>query len=989
MAKRSIFKTLLYLGLGFFILLLAVAVSVPLWFKADRFRPMIEKQLSDKLHRPVKLGELGLRVLPMPTLTVASVDIADDPEFGPQPLFSSKSAGIRVHLMPLLKKQVLIDSVSLSDGVLNLKRDKNNKLNLTRLTDALNEAAPAGTAPAAAGGGWTVAVEIASLQLRHFIINHEEAGRTPVSVPVELSLSGFGQRSTSMALKVQQTEISFSGRLDGKGLKGDFSAKPLQFQDLQPLLRIAGTELPAGLTSKGSLSVKGSADLQYDHLDTAVIEGSAEMKEGEVGLDSFTAPLTAVNFTADVKRDLIDVKGLSLKFLQSQLGGDVKVKNWLTRPEISFNLKSDRLEIGEIAAHLKSAAPARQTAAITATSATKAAGNDSPLTAAGSLEVAQGGYNDIRFTQLKGRVEPVTLAGTAGGDDVYSGNFSLGAGQIQDAPGADPLLSFKQAALRLQFWPLSANNISIEEISLDDAVLNLRRDAKQRLNLSVWLDRQGGEKSGGKSAAASSGPGVKIKLAKVNRMMLRAFLSATPVELPMTLTLSRFGEPGTELDGTLGASKLHFNGQIDSDRLQGVFRLDPLVMADIATVLKLADTALPSALSGGTLTAGGSLDVPFANPDNAQYKLNADLRGGTIALEMLTAPLTGVSLSATLTRDAINLSQMSFGLLKTHLDGQAAVLDWRREPALSFSLNADQLEIGDLIKLVKSGPSAGGSSGGASGSSHFTANGNLSVANGGFGVFRFSDFHSQLQITPGLVHLNSIRAQFFSGTLTADAKVMTQTGRFSFGSQLNGLDLASFMKAVAGSPLMTGTADAAANGEGPLASWETFTGYAKLNAHNGQISHFDLIDKINKAFSLTGLSQVGDKDLHYDSLTSDLKFGGGGAHTDNILLTSPITQVNGSGDIKFTNRMDIRGTSHITQSRSAEMVHKIAELGNILDKENRLMIPFTASGPADNPSVNVDAGALLAQAGKAAVKKQAGDFLGGLLGGGKKKKSAP
>ena len=287
MAKRSFFKTLLLIGLGFFVLLLAVAVSVPFWFKADRFRPAIEKQLTDKLHRPVKLGELGLRILPMPTLTVASVEIADDPALGTGPLFTSKTAGIRIHFMPLLRKHILIDSVSLADGVLNLRRDQSKKLNLSSLTRALNESKPAAAsasaAPAAAATapGWTVAVEIATLRLNNFIVNYQEAGQPPVAVPLDLNLSGFGQRSTSMDLKVQQTQINFNGHLDGKGLKGDFFAKPLQFQDLQPLLRIAGTELPAGLTAKGALSVKGSADLQYDHLDTAVIEGSAEMKDGD------------------------------------------------------------------------------------------------------------------------------------------------------------------------------------------------------------------------------------------------------------------------------------------------------------------------------------------------------------------------------------------------------------------------------------------------------------------------------------------------------------------------------------------------------------------------------------------------------------------------------------------------------------------------------------------------------------------------------------
>ncbi len=265
----------------------------------------------------------------------------------------------------------------------------------------------------------------------------------------------------------------------------------------------------------------------------------------------------------------------------------------------------------------------------------------------------------------------------------------------------------------------------------------------------------------------------------------------------------------------------------------------------------------------------------------------------------------------------------------------------------------------------------------------FTADGDLTIPEGHLGGFTFTDFRSKVVVTPELAHFNEIAAKAYSGSFTADAKVMIPAGRFSFGAKLSHLDLAAFMKGVSGSPTVTGTAEVSANGEGPLTNWKALTGYAKFNARDGAINKFDLLEKINKSFSAAGMSQVREKDLQYSTMSGDLRFGGGGAHTANLRAMTPMMAVTGAGDIMFSNRLNIRGDAHLSQSRSAEVVHKVNELKYSLDAENRLLIPYTATGAADNPTVSVDNSALLKSAGKAVVKQKAADYLGGLLGGKK------
>jgi AsmA protein len=83
------------------LVVVAAIASIPLFVKANTFRPVIEKQLSAALGRSVKLGDL--RLPPFSGRLVAEdVSVADDPNFSVSPFLTAKEIRIAVLLRPLI-----------------------------------------------------------------------------------------------------------------------------------------------------------------------------------------------------------------------------------------------------------------------------------------------------------------------------------------------------------------------------------------------------------------------------------------------------------------------------------------------------------------------------------------------------------------------------------------------------------------------------------------------------------------------------------------------------------------------------------------------------------------------------------------------------------------------------------------------------------------------------------------------------------------------
>ena len=123
------------LGIAIAVLLVvvvAVLAIAPKMLNVNHYHDQIQSQLSAKLGRPVTLGAMSLSLLP-PKFTVENAAIFEDKNFGSGTFAQMQSMAVRVKLLPLLHKDVEIQSLTLEHPQVELVRDEQGVWNFSSL----------------------------------------------------------------------------------------------------------------------------------------------------------------------------------------------------------------------------------------------------------------------------------------------------------------------------------------------------------------------------------------------------------------------------------------------------------------------------------------------------------------------------------------------------------------------------------------------------------------------------------------------------------------------------------------------------------------------------------------------------------------------------------------------------------------------------------------------------------------------------------------
>ena len=131
------------------VVVVLVLAVVPLFLDVNRYHDRIQSELQQRLGRPVTLGNIKASFLP-PSLKVQDVNIGEDPRFGPGPFARAQQLNIRVALLPLLRKDLEIQSLTLLNPDVELIRTKKGEWNYSTLGNAppSNPTVPPAKAPA-------------------------------------------------------------------------------------------------------------------------------------------------------------------------------------------------------------------------------------------------------------------------------------------------------------------------------------------------------------------------------------------------------------------------------------------------------------------------------------------------------------------------------------------------------------------------------------------------------------------------------------------------------------------------------------------------------------------------------------------------------------------------------------------------------------------------------------------------------------------------
>ena len=124
----------LLIGVGLLAgLAVAAIVALPWLLDTPAVQAQVAQAVSHALGRPVRFASLSVSALPVPTVRLKDLRVAEDPAFGTDPFVTVGEGRVRVRLWPLLSGRVELADLTLMGPRIALVKDAAGRLNIASL----------------------------------------------------------------------------------------------------------------------------------------------------------------------------------------------------------------------------------------------------------------------------------------------------------------------------------------------------------------------------------------------------------------------------------------------------------------------------------------------------------------------------------------------------------------------------------------------------------------------------------------------------------------------------------------------------------------------------------------------------------------------------------------------------------------------------------------------------------------------------------------
>jgi AsmA protein len=374
-------KWLLWIGGGLVLLVIVAVAIVAATFDPNQYKPQIVDLVKDRTGRTLTMdGKIGLTFFPRIGAEVEKVSLSEPK--GTKTFARIDEARVALALLPLLRKQVIVDQVTLSGLAVDLVRYKDGR---TNFDDLLGEKKPEKPAPKPeAPAGAPLAIDIGGVSLRNANVGwRDESDGTDVrlsNVNLKTGRIASGVPGTlELAAKIEgrQPQVALQVNLDtGYRMNFETQAAALSSLDLKAVGDVPGL---AGLDAR----LKGDT-VDYDpkagRIDLAGIDLAAKSKDGldaklaipklqlapdraESKAITGAVKLAKPGQTIDAKLALsaLEAKGKQIQFSRFDVDleakqGDLAVQGKLGTP-VTLNLDAKQVQLPGIAGDLAVSGP--------------------------------------------------------------------------------------------------------------------------------------------------------------------------------------------------------------------------------------------------------------------------------------------------------------------------------------------------------------------------------------------------------------------------------------------------------------------------------------------------------------------------------------------------------------------------------------------------------------------------------------------------------
>src|SRR6266478_5713468 len=129
-----------------FVLVIVLALVVPPFVNANLFKARLAQSVSRALGRSVTMGDVNIKLLPLPGFQIQNFVIMDDPAFSAEPMLRAESVTARLRLTSLWRGRLEIARLSFAYPSLNLARNADGHWNIEALLAHASQVPAAPTA---------------------------------------------------------------------------------------------------------------------------------------------------------------------------------------------------------------------------------------------------------------------------------------------------------------------------------------------------------------------------------------------------------------------------------------------------------------------------------------------------------------------------------------------------------------------------------------------------------------------------------------------------------------------------------------------------------------------------------------------------------------------------------------------------------------------------------------------------------------------------
>lgn len=924
---------------GIVVLALLIAAYFAATFNPNDYKDDIIKLVKEKKERTLHIdGDIKLSFWPKIGANLGKLSLSEhqsDTEFA-----SVNSVKVALAVLPLLKKQLVVDTVYVDGAKANIIKYKDGSTNFDDLLSKEEDESE------------TIKFDIDGVNVTNSELKYsDEASGAEYSVSKFNMQSGHIALSEPIDLKTDFTLTANQPAIAGNvTLKGSFLADPdakhFQVKGLDSHITgdmLGGTDM--------DIKATGNVDAKTEQLEFLVDELQL------VASGKFDGSTQSVNLSApaiNIAKDTVNSKKITISFSQEKADGNLKANMVLADMQGSPKALQSSGITGDL-----SMVQGKRT--VTGTFASPFSGN----------------INDLIFDipKLVGKLEVKDPSLPNGS---MSGSFNLGA----HADIKKELVS-SQFDLNIAETKL-AGNVNVVNFKTPNIKFNLNAD---KLDLNKLLPKPSQTKAGS-TVKTSSKP---ADLSALKNLLLDGKLNID------SIIYEKYRVSGLNVGIKADGRTLSLNGlnvKVDNSRIKGslgisqfdkplyTFNLD-VDQVDVDQYVT-ADASSKNTPSASKAASDKPLDLSALKALNA----NGSIRVGSLKYGKTKASNIHINLKAD--GEKLSLNPLNAKVDDSQINANLAISQFSN-PAFNFAINIDQLDADKYITKNEAATKSATSSKNAvdtpidlSALKKLNASGEAKISKLKLANIKTQNVNIGLKANDGIVTLSPFSANLYQGSMSGLLKVNARaTPVITFQQNMKNIAIGPLMVDAINNDMLSGTGsvnlDVTAEGASVNALKKGLAGNAALNLENGAVKGVDIAGSIRDIKSKVNFLKIQEvnadktKKTDFSELTATFTIKNGVAHNADLAMKAPVLRL-----AKGDSRGDIDiGNETINYLAKPTLVKSLKGQGGAdLDELSGISIPVKITGTFASPKYGMDFAAI----GTALAQSKLLDKVGGEKG---------